>query len=295
MWKAQQDNDSDDSFYDDEDSSSIDTWEKSDTDDEDTFESLETEEDDDQSMIPIIRPLKPKTLTDNEELDFNDVVFCIEYESGSRDEGYISASPPVSPVLGLFADGCEWQRQPTGSLTRPKAAMRVDSMDALDELGLAEEYDRASECSEADMSSVELAETSQNSTKSDKDTSGTEVNSNMQVLETTHRAEPVITLNLCTSTQSHQCSAVEATIWQDMSDDFTTSTPSSDSPTSSYTQLEQSRQRQPLQLQIVYLTSFLFTGLLYIIRSSIGILTAGVIVQGQMGNVPQNGRVLELD
>lgn len=142
MWKAQQHNDSEDCIEEEEEesSSSIDTWEKSDTDEEEPSELLEVEEHSEHlNTFPDIRPLEPKASTYNEELDFNEVVFCVDSDIESRDEGYISSSPPVSPVLNLLADGCEWQKEQTEAPTRPKRAVRVDSMDALDELGAAEE------------------------------------------------------------------------------------------------------------------------------------------------------------
>ncbi|USP76129.1 hypothetical protein yc1106_03403 [Curvularia clavata] len=155
MWKAQQDKDSEDSFEDnhEEDASSIDTWERSDIDEEEIFEPLGVECDEDSNEFSFVHPLEPEAFIYNEELDFNDVVFCGDYDIENHDEGYVSSSPPVSPVPDLFTDGGEWQKENTKASARPKGAVRVDSMDALDELGVAEESSKASACSEEENAS----------------------------------------------------------------------------------------------------------------------------------------------
>ncbi|EOA86812.1 hypothetical protein ACJQWK_08308 [Exserohilum turcicum] len=152
MWKTQQEEDGEDS--DDEDATSIDSWEKSDTPDDV----------DSSAMLPSVR--QPEASRYNEELDFNDVVFSGDYEHATPDEGYISSSPPVSPLMDDYIDECDWQTQSTEASVRPKPAARVDSMDALDELGAASAHHPAIDDLDEDGDSVEMMPTNREYGKS---------------------------------------------------------------------------------------------------------------------------------
>lgn len=276
MWKAQQERDGaeePEEEEEEEDSSSIDTWEKSDEDEEETFEPLETEFDDDENMFSIVRPLEPRASTHNEELDFNDVVFCAEpeYETGGRDEGYMSSSPPISPVIGTCIDGCGWQAQHIEAPVRPKRAVRVDSMDALDTLATVEEYGASSDDScDEEEETPEMVERKHYETKIG--------NRNDIILKTLNHDEPTKTTpSFSMKVDSGSTSAVEAAVWKELSKDCSVSHLTV-TPSTYPEQTKQQQQQQQQTLPAAYVSSVLTTSFLYI-----SMLTAGTVIRGSIG------------
>ncbi|XP_014562538.1 hypothetical protein COCVIDRAFT_21519 [Bipolaris victoriae FI3] len=289
MWKAQQERDGVDGSEEDEeaeDSSSIDTWEKSDEDEEETFGPLETEldDDDDNNIFSVVRPLEPRNSTHNEELDFNDVVFYAESECaiGDRDEGYVSSSPLISPVIGTCIDGCDWQAQHVEAQVRPKRAVRVDSMDALDTLATVEEYGASGDesCDEED-DAAEMLERRQDKTKMDI---------YHDSLFTTNHNEPVTTTisSFNKKGENSSTSAIETTIRKELSKDRSISHHTITPPTHP----EQTKHHQQHQtLPDAYVSSVLTTSFLYI-----SILTAGAVISSSMSAItPRDTQATKLD
>lgn len=284
MWKAQLERDGaeeSEEEEEEEDSSSIDTWEKSDEDEEETFEPLETELDD-ENMFSVVRPLEPRASTHNEELDFNDVVFCAEseYDTGGRDEGYMSSSPPISPDVGTCIDGCDWQAQRVEASVRPKRAVRIDSMDALDTLATIEEYG----ASDDDTYDEEEKATEKAKRRQDK----AEIDDRNDILlDTDNHNEPAITIQSFNE-KGENCStsAIEAALWKELSKDHSVShltiTPSTCPEQTKQQHQHQhhhhhQKQQQQQTLPAAYISSVLTTSFLYI-----SILTAGAVIRGSM-------------
>ncbi|RAR09374.1 NAD(P)-binding protein [Stemphylium lycopersici] len=192
LWKAQQDDSGDEADaedvddgefeYDDDDADSVDTWELSDSsedeeeegeEDEDVVESLEDTEEGNKNTFSITHSEEHDTPDSADELDFNDVVFGRGSETGVgdslvRDEGYVSSSPPVSPIVDIFAvDSCDEGKSCFESGTQSDADPRVDSMYTLDEPEATSEDMGAIECDAADNQPTVMPGESKDADKTD--------------------------------------------------------------------------------------------------------------------------------
>jgi hypothetical protein len=336
MWRTQQDEDGVGCFNEEEeqDSSSIDTWERSESDEEEILEPLGEDIKDDPNMFSVVRPLEPRTFTHDEELDFNDVVFYRDYETGGRDEGYVSSSPPISPVLGTLVDGAEWQAQHVESPLRPKRASRVDSMDALDAIGAVDQFIQ-------EIGHHHEKEVAEEMVKASQD--GAEINEgDDEMSQITHHQKCAVVDTSLEKEAAHSVFTVNAATWQDIGEEnkastFTTTptaqenerrtpagnipntfptflppsananiindretavhytAPSIIPPTNPYPDPEPAHQRS---LAIAHLTSIFALGVFYITKlpwTTISIITAGAIVGGSMSVVTRDAPSLKLN
>ena len=303
VWKAQQDDSGDDADAEDvddgeieydDDADSVDTWELSDSDSDSSDEEEEEEEEeegeetvveplgdveeDDENKVSITRTEEHDTTDSAEELDFNDVVFGREGEGGDgdgeslvRDEGYVSSSPPVSPVVDSFVDECDDDKSCSESGTQRDADPRVDSMYALDE-------PEATECSAGDDEPTAVAEEVRDA--------GEAEGYNDAAAETIHGTEAIMmTMPPLEIAKECDVSSPDTAVASPHSFDdglgITTESSPSTSPASSgivFQDLESTKQPASKSLLTRTLSN---TGALP--WTSIGLVTAGALIGGLVG------------
>lgn len=297
VWKAQQDDSGDDADaedvddgefdYDDDDADSVDTWELSDTDSDSSDEEEEEEGEEtvveplgdveeDEDKVFVTNPEEHDTTDSEDELDFNDVVFGCEGEGGdgdslARDEGYVSSSPPVSPIVDSFVDDYDEEKSDFESRSQSDANLRVDSMYALDE-------PEATECSAGDDEPTAVAEEVRDA--------GEAEGYNDAAAETIHCTETIMmTTPPLEIAEERDVSSPDTAVASTHSFDdglgITTASSPSTSPASSgivFQDLESTKQPASKSLLTRTLSN---TGALP--WTSIGLVTAGALIGGLVG------------